>query len=192
MIWYLGTHNSGTSSKLVWWQRPFKYLLNLTSQCQSLSIEEQCEIGVKVFNFQVTLYNGNWVFSHGLCIYNYRFLDALAILEKYASKDVPIYYQLYLDKNIFLGQKVDKFIELVYMLNTTSLNVKMLNAWVEGTDFYPYKSDIKLDLSEKYWTIQNTSGIDKLPIPKVYANKYNKKFIAENKSEYLMLDFVNK
>ena len=50
MIKYLGTHNSGTSSKLVWWQRPFGYLLNSTSQCQTLSIEEQLKNFIRVFN----------------------------------------------------------------------------------------------------------------------------------------------
>ena len=58
MIKYLGTHNFGTSSKLVWWQRPFGYLLNSTSQCQTLSIEEQLKNFVRVFNinFQIILY----------------------------------------------------------------------------------------------------------------------------------------
>jgi hypothetical protein len=50
MIKYLGTHNSGTSSKLVWWQRPLGWLLHLTSRCQTLSIEEQLKNNVRLFN----------------------------------------------------------------------------------------------------------------------------------------------
>ena len=40
MIKYLGTHNSGTYSNLVWWQRILNPILNLTSRCQTLSIED--------------------------------------------------------------------------------------------------------------------------------------------------------
>ena len=78
MIKYLGTHNSGTSSKLVWWQRPFAYLLNLTARCQTLSIEEQLKNFVRLFNIQVTYYKNEWVFSHGICIYRGKMSDAIS------------------------------------------------------------------------------------------------------------------
>jgi ABC-type amino acid transport substrate-binding protein len=64
-----GTHNSATGGQLVWWLRPLAWLVILTSKCQTKSIAEQLEDGVRLFNLQVTKYNGEWVFSHGTAIY---------------------------------------------------------------------------------------------------------------------------
>ena len=41
------------------------------------------------------------------------------------------------------------------------------------------------------WAKANAkSWIDYLPLPKRHAKVYNKKYIEENKADYLMLDFV--
>ena len=113
MIKYLGTHNSGTSSKLVWWQRPFAWIMHLTSRCQTLSIEEQLKRNVRLFNLQITRYKKEWVFSHGLCIYTEKLYDALNNMVKYATEESPVYFQLYLDKNFLLGQNKVEFRKLV-------------------------------------------------------------------------------
>ena len=99
MIKYLGTHNSGTSSKLVWWQWPFGYLLNLTSRCQNLSIEDQLKNFVRFFNIQVTYYKNEWVFSHGFCIYTGKMYDAISKMVQYGTRECPVYFQLFLDKS---------------------------------------------------------------------------------------------
>ena len=197
MIKYLGTHNSGTSSKLVWWQHPFGYLLNSTSQCQTLSIEEQLKNFVRVFNIQVTYYKNEWVFSHGFCIYTYKMYDAISKMVQYATPESPVYFQLFLDKNLLLGQNNKEFRKMVDELNNElkNTNVYMLYAYIEGTNEYPYISNIKLNVSEHYWTISwadvnAKSWIDKIPLPKRHAKIYNEKYKEENKSDYLMLDFV--
>lgn len=196
MIKYLGTHNSGTSSKLVWWQRPFSWLIHLTSRCQTLSIEEQLENNVRFFNLQVTYYKGQWVFSHGMSIYTEKLLDAIDLMKKYATKDCPVYYQLFLDKNFLLGQNVDEFEKLVGHLLATSNNVKMRYAYIEGTKQYSYiNSKDTVNCSEHYWTMSwaktnAKSWIDYIPLPKRHAKKYNKEYIEQNKSDYLMLDFI--
>jgi hypothetical protein len=198
MIKYLGTHNSGTSSKLVWWQRPFGYLLNLTSRCQTLSIEEQLKANARLFNLQITKYRGEWVFSHGLCIYTGKLLDAIETMKKYATEESPVYYQLFLDRNFLLGQNKEDFKKLVLDLIEDSNNswVKMIYAYIEGTGEYLYNnSKIKIKTSEHYWTmswagVNAKSWIDKLPLPKRHAKIYNEKYINENKADYLMLDFI--
>lgn len=195
MIKYLGTHNSGTSSKLVWWQRPIGAILNATSRCQTLSIKEQCENNVKLFNLQVAYYKGEWVFSHGLCLYDGYLEEALKTMEEYATNDCPIYYQLYLDKNFLIGQNKEEFKKLVSMLLGRDTRVKMRCAWIEGSGTYLYKDDVRLNTSEHYWTTSwadanASSWIDKLPLPKRHAKKFNKKYIEENKADYLMLDFI--
>ena len=185
MIKYLGTHNSGTSSKLVWWQRPFSYLLNLTSRCQTLSIEEQLKNCVRLFNIQVTYYKNEWVFSHGICIYTGKMHDAISKMVQYATKESPVYFQLFLDKNFLLGQNDKEFRKLVDELNDK----------LKDTNEYPYRSNIKLNVSEHYWSVpwadaNAKSWIDKIPLPKRHAKIHNEKYKEENKSDYLMLDFV--
>ncbi len=198
---YLGTHNSGTAGPLVWWQWIFTPIFQLVSKCQNLTISEQLDMGVKVFNLQVTLYCGEWHFSHGLCIYKEKLEDALLEMKKYASSDEPIYIQLYLDKNFFLGQNKERFRHLVLELNdwTKDKEIYILSTWIEGTDEH-ILSDTKIKLTEKYWTMSwaKTFGktwVDKLPLPKRHAKKYNGdyKYKYDNWSddrEYLMLDFV--
>ena len=49
---------------------------------------------------------------------------------------------------------------------------------IEGTNEYPYRSNIKLNASEHYWTtswaVDNAkSWIDKIPLPKRHAKIYN-------------------
>ena len=198
MIKYLGTHNSGTSSKLVWWQRPFGYLLNLTSRCQTLSIEEQLKNNVRLFNLQVTFYNNECVFSHGLCIYTGKLLDAIESMKQYATKESPVYFQLFLDKNFLLGQNKEAFKKLVCDLlnDLRDTNVYMVYAYIEGSDEYPHRNgNIKINTSEHYWTTSwaknnAKSWIDKLPLPKRHAKIYNDKYMEENKADYLMLDFI--
>lgn len=198
MVKYLGTHNSGTSSKLVWWQRPFSYLLNLTSRCQTLSIEDQLKNNVRLFNLQVTFYNNECVFSHGLCIYTGKLLDAIESMKQYATKESPVYFQLFLDKNFLLGQNKEAFKKLVcYLLDDLrDTNVYMIYAYIEGSNEYPHRNgNIKINTSEHYWTTswakENAkSWIDKLPLPKRHAKIYNDKYMEENKADYLMLDFI--
>ena len=191
-----GTHNSATGGKLIWWQRPFAWLLNTTSRCQNKSIEQQLRDGVKLFNLQITYYRGEWHFSHGLSIYEEKFIEALAKMRAVATKREPIYFQLYLDKNFFCGQEKEKFKKLVEDIKNyyCAPHFVMLTAWIEGCDEYPYKSRKKIDLREHYWTLTwgKTLGqnlLDMLPFPLRHAKKYNKKYKENCTSNYLMLDF---
>lgn len=196
MVKYLGTHNSGTSSKLIWWQKMFGPILHLTSRCQTLSIEEQLKNNVRFFNIQVTYYKGRWVFSHGLCIYTLTLDEALQLMEKYATSECPVYYQLRLDNNFFLKPKIKEFQKLVNKLLTKRTNVKMRTAFIENANIYVYnntKDDI--NIAEHYWSAgwanaNAKSWLDKLPLPRRHAKKFNKKYIEENKADYLMLDFI--
>lgn len=196
MYKFLGTHNSGTFSKLVWWQRPFGFLLNLFSRCQTLSIQEQLEKNVRVFNLQVAFYKGEWVFSHGLCIYKEKLFDALEVMREYSEKhNCDIYYQLYLDKNFLIGQNETEFEILVNLLKSYSEKnrVLMLTNLVEGKG--KFECIRRIDLEEHYWTLGwaklNKKNIfNFLPLLKRHAKKYNKKYIEECNHEYLMLDYI--
>lgn len=193
------THNSGTGEKLVWWQRPFSALLNATARCQSMTIKEQLDFGVKFFNLQITKYKNEWVFSHGLCIYDYRLFDALSIMNEYATTEKPIYYQLYLDKNFLLKQDNESFKTLVDLLKVKSdqSNVKIVKALIEGSNELCYKSNIVLNCYESYWTkswakCNAKSWIDLLPLPKRWSKLHNQEaYECGLKYDYFMGDFIN-
>ena len=194
----LGTHNSATSGKLVWWQRPFALLLHLTSRCQDRNIREQIEDGVRLFNLQVCLYKGEWRISHGLCIYEERLTDILKTLKDYSRANNEIIFQLYLDKNFFVRQKEEEFIRLVGGLKRAycSPNFILEKAWIEGTNKYPHKTGYKLSIEEHYWSqgwakLFANGWLDKLPLPKRHAKKHNKAYKLACKSEYLMLDYYD-
>ena len=198
----LGTHNSGTGGRLLWWLRPLAWLINPTSKCQNKTISEQLEDGVRLFNLQVTKYKGEWVFSHGLAIYNEELFSTLSLMLRYASEEMPIYFTLYLDDNLLLGQPCEEFRRLVSELKNELKGelkgepIKLLYAWIEGSAEYPYKSNIKLSCEEHHWSMgwakcNAKSWLDYLPLPKRHAKKYNAKYKSECKQEFLMLDFYN-
>lgn len=191
-----GTHNSATGGKLVWWQRPFAWLLNLTGRCQKRSIEQQLDDGVKLFNLQVTYYNGEWHFSHGLSIYKEKLIETLAKIRAVASKREPVYFQLYLDRNFFCGQDKERFRKLVEDIKNyyCAPHFVMLSAWIENSSEYPYKSRKKIDMREHYWTLSwgktfGKSFLDMLPLPLRHARLFNREYKKNCTSDYLMLDF---
>lgn len=188
----LGTHNSATSGQIVWWQRPFAWLLHPTSRCQSKSIEEQLLGGVRLFNLQVCRYRGEWHISHGLCIYKDKLFDILDQMKRYKG----IVFQLFLDKNFFVGQDEEEFLKLVAEVKNRycSPDFIMHLAWIEGTDIYPHKSEDNLGIEEHYWSkswAENcaNSWLDKLPLLRRHAKKYNTIYKENCKADYLMLDF---
>lgn len=193
----LGTHNSATGGKLLWWLKPLAWLINPTSKCQDRSIADQLADGVKVFNLQVAYIGGKWRFSHGLALYKEDVWKTLKLMRLCASVKEPIYFQLYLDKCFWCKQDVEEFEFLVAQIKKELCNsyFLMLSAWVEGTDYYPHKSGSNISLSEHYWTmgwVEVTKPkclLDKLPLPKYHAKKYNKGYKENCKKKYLMLDY---
>ena len=199
----LGTHNSGTGGKLLWWLKPLALIINPTSKCQNKTIKEQLKDGVRLFNLQVAYHRGKWRFSHGMALYKESVYEAVAMMKKYATDRKPIYFQLYLDKSWWCKQNVEGFEKLIGVLNRDYCddNLVMLDTKVEGSKYHPYHSGKRLNSSEHYWTLSWSrcaaiNWLDKLPLPKYHAKKYNKKYKADCQEEwhrnaFLMLDFYN-
>lgn len=192
----LGTHNSATGGSLVWWQKPLAWLINPTSKCQDRSIADQLADGVKVFNLQVAYIGGKWRFSHGLAVYKEDVWETLKLMKLCASVKEPIYIQLYLDKCAWAKQDIEEFEFLIANIKNELCNTYfiMLSAWVEGSEYYPHKSNSSISLEEHYWTLgwarNNRKPITNfLPLPKRHARNYNAKYKENNKAKYLMLDY---
>lgn len=191
-----GTHNSATGGQLLWWLRPLVWVINPTSKCQDKTINDQLADGVKLFNLQVAYINGKWRFTHGLAIYKEDVIETIAKMRACATAKEPIYFQLYLDKCFWCKQDEPAFAQLVADIKKQFCcpYFVMLSAWVEGTNKYPHKSESKLKWEEHYWTLNwgkmyGKTWLDKLPLPKRHAKKFNAKYKSECKKEYLMLDY---
>lgn len=192
-----GTHNSATGGQLLWWLRPLAWVINPTSKCQDRTIADQLADGVKVFNLQVAFVNGKWRFSHGLAIYKEDVFSAIAMMKAAATKEEPIYFQLYLDKCFWCKQDIDEFEYLIEIIKNEYCDNSfyILSSWVEGTQSYR-GYDKNLFCAEYYWTLgwaKNAARkwYDKLPLPKFHAKRYNAIYKKECRSEYLMLDYYN-
>jgi hypothetical protein len=153
--------------------------------------------GVKVFNLQVAFVGGKWRFSHGLALYKEDVMLTIRQLRAWATRHEPIYFQLYLDKSWWCKQNEIAFIELVSIIRAELLEdgvFMMFDPWIEGTDEHFKMGNVfeKISLEEHYWTLswgKDKSWVDKLPLPRRHAKKFNKKYKSECKKEYLMLDF---
>ncbi len=192
----LGTHNSATGGKLLWWLKPLAWVINPTSKCQDRTIQEQLIDGVKVFNLQVAFVNGKWRFSHGLALYKEDVFETLKRMWLYSRKEEPIYFQLYLDKCFWCKQDIEEFEFLVEQLKREYCdeNFVMLSAWVEGTNYYPTATSlVSACIEEHYWTMGWAKTTKKwynyIPLPKRHAKKYNAEYKKNCKTEYLMLDY---
>lgn len=199
----LGTHNSATGSELVGWLKPLAWVINPTSKCQEKSIAEQLADGVRLFNLQVAFVSGKWRFSHGLAVYREDLFKTLYVMNVFADKKHPIYFQLYLDRCFWCKQDVEAFVDLVEGIKHRYDNefLVMLDAMVEGTGYHPYNSGRRLNSTEKYWSrawakMYGKNWLDRLPLPKYHARKYNREYKDSLRQEchrnaFLMLDFYN-
>lgn len=192
----LGTHNSATGGKLLWWLKPLSWIINPTSKCQDRTIQEQLQDGVKLFNLQIAYINGKWRFSHGLALYKEDVIESIEMMKACASEEEPIYFQLYLDKSYWCKSKRDEFEKLISRLYKEYCddNFVLLDAWDERISYHWHCAGVKMSLEEHYWTLswsKDKSWIDKIPLPKRHAKKYNTKYKNECKKQYLMLDFYN-
>lgn len=132
-----GTHNSATGGELLWWLKPLAWLINPTSKCQDRTIQEQLADGVKVFNLQVAYVGGKWRFSHGLALYKEDVIEALAMMKACATKEEPIYIQLYLDKSWWCKSNREEFEKLISRLyKDCDDNFVMLDAWDERVSYH--------------------------------------------------------
>lgn len=196
----LATHNSATGGELLTWLKPFAWVINPTSNCQDKTIAQQLADGVKVFNLQVAKVGKKWRFSHGLALYKENVWETLKLMKLCASVKEPIYFQLYLDKCFWCKQDVEEFEFLIANIKNELCNTYfiMLSAWVEGSEYYPHTSNSTISLSEHYWSkgwVRSAKPkclLDRLPLPRYHARKYNAKYRAENKDKYLMLDYYER
>lgn len=173
---HIGTHNSATSSKLVWWQRPFSWFINLFCKCQDKSITQQLSDGIKLFNLQVTYYNNEWVISHGLAIYDCKLSDIISEINTYSNdKRTPIYITIGEDNCFFTKKQPHLLLKYVNSLIDDSSQAKILN--LSAGDYNMHYYHIPYEIKENYWFRPNEVGLARwIPIPRLWIKKRTPNF----------------
>ena len=204
-----GTHNSLTYAKLVWWQRPFGWLINPFCRCQDKDITAQVLSDVVAFDIQVALYKDEWKVSHGIAWYDVDVIDMLKYLNKLADFNyIPYCIRIGLDHHFFRTKKkrnkereeFEKFIDFLHTLR----HLFFVEVYVEYPEYKVFEEFSQTDMEQKYWSLsfarekaKQTRGIWKylyyLSIPRLWAKKYRNeweaKAILDNKKIF-MTDFI--
>ena len=205
-----GTHNSLTYAKLVWWQRPFSWLINPFCRCQDKDITAQVLSDVVAFDIQVALYKDEWKVSHGIAWYDVDVIDMLKYLNKLADFNyTPYCIRIGLDRHFFRtkkkrGEERIRFDEVIDFVMVTLKNLRPLGVYVEYPQYKILEEFYQTDMEQRYWSLsfarekaKQTRGIWKylyyLPIPLLWAKKYRNeweaKAILDNKKIF-MTDFI--
>lgn len=200
----IGTHNSATYGNLIWWQRPFYWLNKLTSRCQRKTIRDQWESGVRVFNFQVVYYAGNWHISHGLFTYQLTLLHIIKLLQELAQPDDPAYFTLQLDNNFIFNEDTERFEVLIALIKCkyVSESLVLLYTSRDGVQNTLVEHNNSIKIIGRFWSLQwakdnAKSLLDWLPLPERHAKRNNATYLNEYARKYssditcaLMLDFI--
>ena len=205
-----GTHNSLTYAKLVWWQRPFSWLINPFCRCQDKDITAQVLSDVVAFDIQVALYKDEWKVSHGIAWYDVDVIDMLKYLNKLACcLNTRFSIRIGLDRHFFRtkkkrGEERIRFDEVIDFVMVTLKNLRPLGVYVEYPQYKILEEFYQTDMEQRYWSLsfarekaKQTRGIWKyiyyLPIPLLWAKKYRNeweaKAILDNKKIF-MTDFI--
>ena len=205
-----GTHNSLTYAKLVWWQRPFAWLINPFCRCQDKDITAQVKSGVVAFDIQIALYKDVWKASHGIAWYDVDVIPMLKYLNKLACcLNTRFSIRIGLDRHLFRtkkkrGEERIRFDEVIDFVMVTLKNLRPLGVYVEYSECKALEEFQQRYMEQRYWSLsfakekaKQTRGIWKylyyLPIPLLWAKKYRNeweaKAILDNKKIF-MTDFI--
>lgn len=193
----LGSHNSLTSYPCLWYLRPF----NVFSKCQSKTIEEQLDAGVRFFDIRIKMKpDGSYCFAHGLAKYKCNSLmHILDVLEGYANlKDTEVYFRVMLEYNR-KPKHYDVIKEALKNLITTVMSDRVSPYFCGAYAKWDYEEimsgNIYLPITHKYSSCIGWKRFIHC-IPYLYAKKHNKEFkekykdILSDGKQVLLLDFV--
>lgn len=204
----LGSHNSLTYGEPHCW---LAKLINFTSKCQELTIEEQWNIGVRYYDFRIAPVTPLST-KHGLIWYDdipvYEELDFLNEMAENTGETVYVAVNLEGKGDTAFANYL--FEEIVNNIIKTYPSLTVCGGYCKG----PWHKKLKLkdpSIQELHWEFMNwnrkdysfTKKMKRLFLnilhfsPRYWAKKNNAKYRAmlEGKEEYkdtvLMLDFVN-
>lgn len=192
-IYYLnmevGTHNSMTYLKPKrWYLYPFRFI----AKCQSLTIQEQYNLGIRLFDIRISYdKDNNPEFRHGSMAFKG---DVYKTLEWLNSQGCPIKIRILLEEKKESTLRETLFIKDINKFKSIFLNL----TFYEGRRKFDWKQIIELPTLD---IIQLVSSMDNNIIndiwPWLYAKLHNKKHIKQYSDYYkyntkpILLDFVD-
>lgn len=172
----IGTHNSMTYLKpKKWYLYPFQFI----ARCQSLSIDKQYSLGVRLFDIRIS-YDKNNVpeFRHGSMAYKG---DVYKILDWLNNQGCPVQIRILLEENKEDVTKETLFIKDICKFKTIFKNL----TFYEGRRKFDWKKITDLPDLEVVQLVSSMQGnkIDDL-WPWLYAKLNNKKNLKLYKEDY--------
>lgn len=178
----LGTHNSLTYHSPQWWVRP----LNFIGQCQSLTIEQQYEMGVRYFDFRLRYDKNGRYAAHGFLSYKKIAFD---YIFGFLNRKGDCLVQLILENHFWEESKgEEKFYDDVFLLKRTYPNIRFTG----GQKKRVWRSVVFLPQYPLKRCFEGFEGKElKFPYPKKYAKKNNARYWQEVDDEaYSLFDFI--
>ena len=197
----LGAHNANTYLEpRKWWMK----LINFTSKCQKLTINDQFKHGVRYFDLRIR-YNkklGMFINCHGLVEY-YESLWVTVYNLSYLAEKIkpePIYIRFVYDdtfnNNINDYNFTDLFIKQIYPIFRHDENIIWQLIKKSSWEYIYYNNSPKPEIVDCF---KNYKGYKWIPWPRWWAKKNNKrlkKFMDEyqegtpDKDTVFLFDFV--
>lgn len=174
----LGAHNANTCLEpRKWWMR----LINFTSKCQKLSIEEQFEHGVRYFDFRIRYDKelGLFLNCHGLVEYIEHLSYTVYPLSYFAEKikPEPIYIRFVYDdtfnNNIDDSDLTDLFIEQIYPILRNDKNIIWKLIKKSSWEYIVYNNRPQLAIVDCF---KNYRGYKWIPCPQRYISKHKEHY----------------
>ena len=183
----LGTHNSLSYLKpKQWWLRPF----NWVARCQSLTIKQQWDGGVRYFDIRVKFdKNGLAKSGHGLMSYNILISDVLYLIDYYAfENNEQAVVRLFHENN---KRHPNDYSLMFHRLCKWAVDRFPHVYFVEGGRRYDYVSYLSNDITTRICYAEYYKKKFCIPYPKLWAKRNNHILHrGDNESEWSIYDFV--
>lgn len=173
----LASHNSLSYYPPQWWVIPFNWM----ARCQSLTIEQQYERGVRLFDIRLkwSKKHQDWISGHGIATYNVNIWQILSYLDFKQGCTVRIILEK--GNELEFIRDVKEFINVFPDIEFICGRKK--KGWVKLLPELP-----ETDMNHLYWTHERWW---KIPFPYLYAKKHNKENQGYlNETVWSMFDFI--
>lgn len=208
----IGTHNSLTYAKPTTW---YGKLLNFTSKCQDLSIEEQFNLGVRLFDIRIVDCDINKRTRHGIVEYDITPKEAIDILTELAKENkINIFIYINSESELTTDTQIQAFKILLDELKENACEYVKICGGYTKPGWKKVVDCTNPTIYERHWEFLNFTyccnnkliGILNNIIhfsPKYWAKKYNNsirhefetdfdglyKYMGYTETGILMLDF---
>lgn len=181
----LATHNSLSYIRPQWWARPFNFI----SKCQSMSIQEQYDFGVRYFDIRIWFKGEKVISRHGLAFYDIDVYDVLDYLNTKSETVVKLVLENWREKDCRYD---DRFISFVEEVVKNYPNIKFVGGIkkIPWTRIVPKLSDVPVrDCFEKFGDDKNEIYCPKWNA--LHKNRYHWQIANwAHDDKYNMFDFI--